>query len=318
MSKNNLVLKMKCLIKEGFSDFMNFGISVMLAKDYCILADDSKKSLDYKHKVIMRYLRKKFSYLVDKYRDMEEVEVSYSEIRELPVWVFWWQGEENMPELIKACHKSKEACAENHPVILLDKNNLSDYITFPDYIWEQYNEGKIKIQHLSDMLRIKLIKEYGGLWLDGSIYCGQKLPDTFFEYPVYSLKKKGLETTNISNDKWTTFTIGGHKNNLLCQFLDEFFMDYCKTGKPFIDYFMFDCAIAFANESIPAIKKSMENMPEYKGDYRWINHHIYDECSDELISEMEKNDNVLYKVAWHVDFSGIKENSLYHFLLKDK
>lgn len=36
-----------------------------------------------------------------------------------PIWVCWWQGKENMPDIVKACYNSIQKHACNHPVILI-------------------------------------------------------------------------------------------------------------------------------------------------------------------------------------------------------
>jgi hypothetical protein len=49
----------------------------------------------------------------------------------------------------------------NYNLILLNNSNINDYIKeFPK------NYDKLSIQHKSDYIRIKLLYEYGGVWLD--------------------------------------------------------------------------------------------------------------------------------------------------------
>ena len=312
----SIILKLKRIIKGSRENFHHFGFKVMLAKDICILTNDSLKSTVYKDKTILRYLEKKYAFLIDKYKNCNDVNVDFSKTSDLPIWVFWWQGEEQMPDLIKACHRSKINCSNNHPVVFIDKNNLHEYITIPEYIWEQFKIGKLKIQHLADIIRVRLIKEYGGLWLDGSIYCGRVIPNEVYNLPLYSLKKEDGTLRFVSNNKWTTFLIGGQKNNLLCCFLDEFFMEYCKTGVPFIDYFMFDCAIAMAYKNIPSIRDSIDAIPYYYDDYYWISKHIKNECTNEIICAFEESNAVFYKIAWNISKDKIQEKSFYDYLIK--
>lgn len=40
-----------------------------------------------------------------------------------PIWVCWWQGEEQMPDIVKACYHSIQKHACTHPVILITSEN---------------------------------------------------------------------------------------------------------------------------------------------------------------------------------------------------
>lgn len=314
-----LIIKLKTILKNGTQDLVNFGFKVMYAKEQFIIKNNSFESTVNKNKAIQKYLSKKYSYIIEKYNNdfsKNFAEINTENTNKQPIWVLWWQGKDNMPDIIKACYESKLHHSNGHPVIFIDKSNIKQYIDFPDYIWKQFETGKLRIQHLSDMARIKLIKEYGGLWLDASIYCLRDIPEHIFSLPLYSLKNKNDNDLFLSNDKWTTFTIGGQKNNLLCCFLDDFFMEYCKSGKPFIDYFMFDCAISLAKESIPAIRDLLNEIPFADGNYRWIKQHLFEEYNEQLLMDMQNDGSIFNKIPWEADSTKFAYNSLYIFLIK--
>lgn len=86
-----------------------------------------------------------------------------------PIWVFWWTGEETAPEIVKACIKSIRRNANGHRVIFLSKDNLHDYVTLPDFIEKKHNDGNIGHAHYSDIVRISLLAEYGGVWIDSTV-----------------------------------------------------------------------------------------------------------------------------------------------------
>ena len=62
-----------------------------------------------------------------------------------PIWVCWWQGKENMPDIVKACYNSIQKHACNHPVILITEENFRNYIDMPEYIINKQKEGYIDI-----------------------------------------------------------------------------------------------------------------------------------------------------------------------------
>jgi hypothetical protein len=242
---DTFVVKVKRSLKEGVEAFRHFGWGVASSHLSCIWSNASTKSIQLKNKTILTYLRRTYNTLIEQYANKERsFDISHKG-DSAPVWVFWFQGEQQMPELIRACQRSRIRAAGTHPVVLLDKDNIKKYISFPKEVWARFEEGKLRVQHLADMIRVHLLRQYGGLWLDASIFCHRQIPEEIFSYPFYSLKGKYLPDF-VSGNQWTTFLIGGRPNNLLCSFLDDFFMEWIKSGKPFIDYFMFDCAIALA------------------------------------------------------------------------
>lgn len=305
---------MKRLLKESPANLYYFGLKVMYAKDLCILTQESSKSVKLKNEVILKYLEKKYRYLIEKYQTMEEVSSVYN-AEEKPIWVFWWDGISNMPEIIRLCQKSRENRAGTHPVILLCKENVQNYVDFPDYVWTQFEEKRLKIQHLADMIRVQLIQRYGGIWLDASVFCAKEIPDRYFEVPIYSLKGK-VDESFVSKNQWTTFIIGGQKGNILCSFLNEFFIEYCKTKKPFIDYFMFDCAIALAYRYIPRVKNELDSLEKAPGNYYWMDDKLYKKWDESLRKEFSKQKSVFYKISWKRSFADQGKDTFYRYLLK--
>lgn len=64
-----------------------------------------------------------------------------------PVWVFWYQGEAAMPEVVKICYNSIIANTHDRPVRLLTKDNIASYITLPDYVYDRLNRGELSYTH---------------------------------------------------------------------------------------------------------------------------------------------------------------------------
>ena len=81
------------------------------------------------------------------------------------IWVFWWQGVENAPELVKKCVQSIKLYNKDKDVIIIDKNNINEYYNIPDYMLKKIELRTMTITHLSDILRFNLLKKYFGLIL---------------------------------------------------------------------------------------------------------------------------------------------------------
>ena len=92
------------------------------------------------------------------------------------IWAIWFQGEKNAPELIKTCY---ESIRKYHPgkLVVVDMDTLFDYITLPDEIVRKFREGKINYAHFSDICRVELLYEHGGIWLDSTCFLTGPVPD---------------------------------------------------------------------------------------------------------------------------------------------
>jgi len=98
------------------------------------------------------------------------------------IWVYWGQGKNSMLPIVMACLYQLYMCHDAQNVVFLDDDNISDYITIPDYIYTKLHSNKT---HFSDVLRVALLAEHGGAWIDLTCYCSGSI------LPLY---EKALET----------------------------------------------------------------------------------------------------------------------------
>ena len=91
------------------------------------------------------------------------------------IWQYWAQGYNNVPEVVSRCLKSVEKYASDYQIIRLTDDNLSEYLVFPEFI---YNKRPLYSKaHFSDILRLMLLKAYGGIWMDASIFLTGPIPE---------------------------------------------------------------------------------------------------------------------------------------------
>lgn len=85
------------------------------------------------------------------------------------IWVCWLQGADAMPPVTRICYDSICKHAKGHPVILLTQDNFHDYVMMPQNIERLYTLGKINPAHYADIMRVNLLAQQGGLWLDATM-----------------------------------------------------------------------------------------------------------------------------------------------------
>jgi hypothetical protein len=183
----------------------------------------------------------------------------------IPVWICWWQGIDATPDLVTLCIQS----ALNHlpqdlvDIHLITLENYQQYVTFPDYIVQKFNEGKISYAHLSDILRVSLLSAYGGLWLDATYYLAKDFPREILTGNVlYTLRLAAPPwEADIVQGRWSGNLILAPKGNRLCQFLLGSLYYYWRTKDTLIDYYLIDYLIALAYDNFSDIRSQIDACP---------------------------------------------------------
>lgn len=89
------------------------------------------------------------------------------------IWFLWLQGYDDMPPLVRSCYQSWEACNPNWELIFLDDKNIEKYIDIKSVLKDR--KSKIYRVSQSEIIRINLLKEHGGVWVDATCFCQQPL-----------------------------------------------------------------------------------------------------------------------------------------------
>ena len=274
--------------------------------------------LSNKHKAIERYLLNKYADLFDdlKNKPSEVVNISGSA---MPIWVCWWQGMDSMPLIIKRCYKSICDNANGHPVILITSENFKDYVSIPTHVLNKLENKVISLTHFSDILRVTLLYEHGGLWLDSSIFVSSKIDEKIFQSPFYTGKIIN-KTDNVSKCRWTGFFMAGQKGNVLFDFMRSAFFVYWEKENFLIDYFLIDYFIATGYESSQSIKKIIDDVPFNNPDLQELLKKINGPFDLEIFQKITSS-TIFHKLSW----KGVpnllneeNENTLWGYFVQNK
>ena len=176
----------------------------------------------------------------------------------------WWQGIESAPDIVKYCINSIKNTAKNMDVIVLNQENYNEYIDVPKKIIKKVEKGEITKTFFSDYIRMKLLSEYGGYWMDSTIFMTKNIFENIKNKDFYTLKLDSSDFNNkkmISKGKWCGFFIGGSKNNKLFLFASEFLTRYIIKEDFLIDYFLIDYVINLAYKNIDEVRNMINSIP---------------------------------------------------------
>lgn len=179
---------------------------------------------------------------------------------EATVWVFWWQGLDEAPEMVKACVESQR---KNLPAgfrqIIITKNNYKDYIFVPDHIMEKVEKGFITFTTLSDIFRVTLLYRYGGFWMDATLLVLKPIPDNICNYSIYT--RNLPEVQYCTNVMWADWFIFAKKGNKLFRFVMEAFYYYYSKYDKIRYYFTIDYFIAIACNEFKDVEFELKKIP---------------------------------------------------------
>lgn len=180
------------------------------------------------------------------------------------IFSLWLQGYENAPIIVKKTIESQKKYAQKYGYnyILLDEKNLYDFVDMPIELVEKYNTGKIDAIKYSDIIRTILLSEYGGVWLDSTIYldCSEKLE--YLESKFYTIRASGTEyyPRYVSNGRWALFCLAGEKNNIVFDFLKKIQLEYYRLYDSPIDYYLIDYLMEIGYKNIDEIKLQVDSV----------------------------------------------------------
>lgn len=260
MFRQKINWKVEKVLKKRFF-IRNFG-KKFTKKAFAV----KNRRLDYLE-VCYEYIKNDFEELIKEYANKFEeftLDTSFKN-KDKYIWICWFQGEKDMPDIVKICIDSiKKNVPNDVKVILITAENIYDYISVPLHIQKKVYTGKITLTHFSDMVRFELLSRYGGLWLDATIYVSESIPESIFDKELYSIHyaDKGGERNDFYG-LLTSFLIGGNRETsiqLFFKFMLEFFYTYWEKYSILIDWHLINIAYALLYRNIEQMKILIDNI----------------------------------------------------------
>ena len=177
-----------------------------------------------------------------------------------PIWVCWWQGEEQMPEVVRLCYRSIKQHACQHPVVLITEENQSQYLHLPPMVWDKYQAGIISRTHLSDIARVFLLKEYGGIWMDATILLTEDVDHVVDTHSSYWSYRHVTPYNNVSKGLWTSYFQASSKGHFISAYLYESLLHWWGHNDKLFTYLQFDYFFRLGYEHLPAMRHCIDQL----------------------------------------------------------
>lgn len=240
------------------------------------------------------------------------IESSSESVASNKIWILWLQGEENAPELVKACINSIRKNFSGREIIVLSENNISEYISFPEHIERKWKEKKIGAAHYSDLVRIALLCKYGGMWVDATVLCtSATVPKAFTDSPLFFFQAIDLIRKDREPILGSNWFISAYSNHPILMLTKELLYEYWKTNESVEHYFIFHIFFALA---VRRYEEEWKKIPVYNNQSpHTLQFELGNPYTKERWDEITSISSI-HKLNHHNDYTGTGE-SFYHYII---
>ena len=244
--------------------------------------------------------------------DLTDVQTPLT-VTEFKIWVFWGQGEADMPPLIKACYR--QLVKYNDNVCLVTYDNARDYIDLPEIIYKKVRNGKLTWAHFSDIVRTSLLAKHGGLWLDATVWVSGKLPiDKILKMPFWSANSKSGHSSHdvcfwTSGEwNWSGWCLSSNRADYpLFSFVSKNLIERSITDCYLLDYVLIDYFINYSSRYSKRFRNDIKKMCITNPKRNELALIMGQEYEEKKYKEMLSTDFVFklsYRTSWKTEKEG--------------
>lgn len=176
------------------------------------------------------------------------------------IWQYWGQGfsSDALPEMIRLCFESVDKYKGEYTVIRLCDQNLTQYIELPPDVLNKYLNGVVGATHFTDLIRVALLKAYGGVWLDATILLTAPITDYCAKQDFFFFQRDDLQKDKKSWRRTYAYYFDWHKDfkvrtlssiifakvdSIVINDIFQLLLYFWETNDQILDYFFFQIMI---------------------------------------------------------------------------
>ena len=271
------VQKGKDSIREQLEAFRNNGLEIVdFSEIWDVLRTKDQESQTINYEGINELLHPKFineeikrsrtyrylsQYLRDDLFEMDDLIINDKVQINKTIWSLWMQGEEPAPKLVKKCFESiRNNVSSEYDYIVLDEKNIADYISLPNNIIEKYRDGIITKTHMSDLIRLELLSNYGGAWIDATVFCSDMIPPYMLNSEMFMFRSSIMEDPVHKMSSWW---MQGRVGNRLFVGARNLLFSYWEKENTLIDYYLIHAVLTRLIDEDNECRRMFYQMPYF-------------------------------------------------------
>lgn len=91
------------------------------------------------------------------------------------IWMLWLQGWESAPDVVQACLRTWRRLNPGWSLNALSATDLENFLD--DSVFDLIRGKDLQPETISDVIRLGLLRKYGGVWADATLYCVKPLDE---------------------------------------------------------------------------------------------------------------------------------------------
>ena len=264
------------------------------------------------------FLTEQYAPLMKERRDYYATQLLEHKLSNL-VWFCWLQGIEQAPPVVKVCYDSLQRHLADREIRVIHAENWQDYVSLPEYIVKKWQKKQIPNPHFTDLIRLQLLIQYGGTWIDSTVLCtgltpqNEKQTKSFLDADLFL-----FQYTQPGSNQWGgtgNWFITACTNNKVLLVLRDMLLTYWKDFDCVVDYFLFHLFFSMLREVYPS---EIAAMPYgYAGNSIGLGYHL----GSKFIADKWKRltDNVAFhKLTYNVRREVLNgKNNYYHYIMNN-
>jgi hypothetical protein len=218
------------------------------------------------------------------------------------IWICWWQGIDNAPEIVKTCVDTIKRNAGEYEVIVITDNNYKDYVQFPDWLEEKRKKNIFSRTHYSDLLRMSILAKYGGIWIDSTFFCAGKGFEDYMKLPLWSIKRPDYLHASVASGYFAGYSLGcSYENRWIFGVVRDFLFEYWKRYDKLVDYLLVDYAVVLAQRHNAKIASLFSQIAPNNNNCDELFKVLGDPYDEKIWANLKENTS-LFKLTWKQTF----------------
>lgn len=255
-----------------------------------------------------KYILNRYQHIFEKYKEYSSSK-KIEKKEDFPIFFCWFQGLQKMPYIVQKCYEQLQLCADGYRIVFIDKNTYSSYIDLPGYVLDTFSKGSLRIQHLTDILRVGLLCFHGGLWVDATVY----ITDYFENHPEI------LHNDYFSLGRWVSFLNGTSiRENTLYKILYDLLLEYVRDNDEFRIYLVLDAIVSSIYEKNMYVRNMFDTCKNSLGKHRFYFWKNRDREIDDSLFENIIKDVFVAKLTYKFAIDTSNTNTVLYKLLSNK
>lgn len=231
------------------------------------------------------------------------------------IWTYWHQGWDQAPEISQRCLSSWLAHNVDWEIRALCKTSLSAYLDLEKEL-PDFSSKQIDYAARSDLIRVLLLKKYGGIWVDSTVLCTTPLDTWIYPY----LEQDFFAFDRPGEDRMvSSWFLAASSTSHIVKCWYEKTLEYWQGRDACDEYFWFHFLFNEAYDSNSLFREIWDRTPKIPAQlphlfapYEKI---FFEKNTEKIVESLQNPEAPVFKLTHKYDHDKNRENTVLDYIL---